>query len=373
MTTWGLDVSNHKPWGFDFPRAKREGYTFCFTKATEGTSYTDKNWYNRGSDAGYAVRIPEAGLIPGAYHFLRAGDGAAQARYFLTRVKDAGGPTGWVCSCDCEADASWDTLYAFYAEWQQLTGGHPLPLYTGAWWWNIPARGWDAHKLPGGLPWLWLSRYVAGSGYGSVLYEKVPTSWWTAGFGGWGQAQILQFSSSGVVAGTSAIDVNAYEGDVAALYALTRAGGTPPTPTTPGGTVGLSTADKDPYGEGPDGATRDQAAMLRDLFYAAGLGYAVPGMTAGAPVAALARIEQILREPVQSMLMTDEQYQQFIELMRADQRAAIVSGIKQALDPLLQALGAYGDALAPGVAALGTLNDIPEGGVPEAPPAVADQ
>ena len=373
MTTWGLDVSNHKPWGFDFPRAKREGYTFCFTKATEGTSYTDKNWYNRGSDAGYAVRIPEAGLIPGAYHFLRAGDGAAQARYFLTRVKDAGGPTGWVCSCDCEADASWDTLYAFYAEWQQLTGGHPLPLYTGAWWWNIPARGWDAHKLPGGLPWLWLSRYVAGSGYGSVLYEKVPTSWWTAGFGGWGQAQILQFSSSGVVAGTSAIDVNAYEGDVAALYALTRAGGTPPTPTTPGGTVGLSTADKDPYGEGPDGVVRDQAAMLRDLYYAAGLGYEIPGVTPGSPVAALARIEQILREPVQSMLMTDEQYQQFVELMRADQRAAIVSGIKQALDPLLQALGAYGDALAPGVAALGTLNDIPEGGVPEAPPAVADQ
>ena len=96
-------------------------------------------------------------------------------------------------------------------------------------------------------------------------------------------------------------------------------------------------------------------------------------MTAGAPVAALARIEQMLREPVQATPMTDEQYQQFIELMRADQRAAIVSGIKQALDPLLQALGAYGDALAPGVAALGTLNDIPEDGVPEAPPAVADQ
>jgi len=354
MTTWGLDVSNHKPWGFDFPRARREGYTFCFTKATEGTSYVDKNWYNRGSDQGYAVRIPEAGLIPGAYHFLRAGDGAAQARHFLARVKDAGGPTGWVCSCDCEADASWDTLYGFYAEWAQLTGGHPLPLYTGAWWWNIPARGWDARKLPGGLPWLWLSRYVAGSGYGSVLYEKVPTSWWTAGFGGWGQVQILQFSSSGVVAGVPAIDVNAFEGDPTALYALTRAGGTPPTPTTPGGPMPGEIADfAASHVESPDEQTVGSQTALSAIW---------------------AGVEELRARPVGAVEpMTDEQYQRFVELMRADQRAAITSGIKQALDPLLQALGAYGDALAPGVAALGTLNDTPEGGAPEAPPAAADQ
>lgn len=223
MTTWVIDLSNHQP-SFNIPRAiQNEGYQAVILKATEGTTYRDPVFDT------YAQTTLDMGALPGAYHYLRAGDGAAQARALYRRIADHGGPTGWIAACDNETDATWDTTVAFHTEWAQLTGGHPLMMYSGTWWWT--PRGWDGASL---TPHLWDSRYVAGTGYGSQLYTKVPADWWTPRYGGWTDTTLLQFTATATVAGISGIDVSAHRGDIAQLRAtLTVPGGQPPTPTHP--------------------------------------------------------------------------------------------------------------------------------------------
>jgi hypothetical protein len=201
---WLVDISNYQG-NFNVAQAGREGLT-----------YQDPRFDT------FIPQIKAAGLIPGAYHFLRAGDGAAQARAFHARVASHGGPGGFLCACDNEKDATWDVTRAFYAEWNRLTGGHPLMMYSGDWWWN--PRGWNGSSL---TPYLWTSHYVSGTGTGSALYAKVPASWWTPGYGGWNTATILQFSSSATVAGQT-VDVNAFRGTLNELRALT--GARPDTP-----------------------------------------------------------------------------------------------------------------------------------------------
>ena len=168
-------------------------------------------------------------MIPGAYHFLRSGSGAAQAQAFHARVSAHGGPAGLLIALDNEKDADYDTTRAFIAEWNRLSGNHPILMYTGSWWWK--PKGWDGASL---TPHLWHSRYVDGTGYASSLYEHVPESWWNPGYGGWATAEILQFTSHARVAGMS-IDANAYRGSLDDLRALTRPGA---ASGAPGGSAG---------------------------------------------------------------------------------------------------------------------------------------
>lgn len=211
MITWVLDVSNHQD-DFDVAKAAAEGYAVVLCKATEGVTFKDQRFER------HIQLATAAGMVPGAYHFLRAGDGAAQARAFHARVVAAGGPRGWLIACDNEADASWDTTVAWAAEWRRLTVGHPFLMYTGAWWWG--ARGWPGSQL---TPYLWHSRYTTGTGPGSRLYDQVPAEWWSPGYGGWGTATLLQFTSRAQVAGRT-VDVSAFRGSVDDLRKLTTSG-----------------------------------------------------------------------------------------------------------------------------------------------------
>jgi len=79
--THGFDISRYEP-KVDWNLIRAQGFGFVIIKATEGTSYQDPvfptHWANAKS----------AGLIRGAYHYLRAGDDAnAQAQLFLRTVK----------------------------------------------------------------------------------------------------------------------------------------------------------------------------------------------------------------------------------------------------------------------------------------------
>lgn len=209
MTIWIADISNHQG-GISIEQIVAEGYSAVICKASEGATFRD-GWFDR-----FIPQVKSAGAIPGAYHFLRAGDGAAQARILHGRVTDHGGPSGFVCACDNEADADWDTTVAFTRAWYELSGCHPLLMYTGGWWWR--PRGWPGAEL---TPYLWHSHYVTGSGYGSDLYGQVTDAHWMPGYGGWSEATILQFSSFARVAGQS-IDANAFRGSREQLLALTR-------------------------------------------------------------------------------------------------------------------------------------------------------
>jgi lysozyme len=195
----------------DVAQVAREGYSACVCKATEGVGYQDPKF-----DRDIPL-IQASGMIPGAYHFLRDGDGAAQARAFLTRVAQYGGPDGWLIQLDCESDGYGPEMTAWAAEWNRLTGNHPFLIYSGAWWWPR-TNGFRGVDL---TPHVWHSHYVPGTGYGSTLYEQVPASGWKPGYGGWNEATILQFSDAGRVAGAR-LDVNAFRGTVEQLRALAR-------------------------------------------------------------------------------------------------------------------------------------------------------
>lgn len=207
---WIADISNWQA-GISIEQIVAEGYAAIICKASEGGDFLD------GQFDAWIPRIRDAGAIPGAYHYLRAGDGAAQARILHRRVAAHGGPAGFLVACDNEADAGWDTTVAFVAEWHRVSGGHPLIMYSGAWWWS--ERGWPGASL---TPHLWHSRYVDGSDVGSALYDRVPDGWWRPGYGGWEAATLLQFTSAARVAG-QAIDVSAFRGSLDELRVLTGA------------------------------------------------------------------------------------------------------------------------------------------------------
>ena len=209
---WLIDISNHQS-GFNVRQAICEGYSGVWMKATEGTTFRDSEF------DGFADQVLGAGAIPGAYHYLRNGDGRGQCEVFHRRIRDHGGPEGWLAACDNEADATWQDTVDFFERWRELAGDHPLLMYSVNWWWS--ERGWDGVSL---TPYLWDSRYVDQSGYGSVLYEGVPEAWWKSRYGGWDDVTMLQFSASGLVADSS-VDVNAFRGSIDDLRVLARGGG----------------------------------------------------------------------------------------------------------------------------------------------------
>jgi hypothetical protein len=220
---WVVDISNHQP-DFDVRTAiQDDGYEAVICKASEGTTFRDAFF------DGFVDTTIASGGIPGAYHFLRAGNGASQADLLFERIAFHGGPNGWFVACDNEADASWDDTVTFFGRWNELTAGHPLVMYSGNWWWG--QRNWPGSEL---TPLLWDSRYVGGSGYGCELFEKVPDSWWQARYGGWSNVVLLQFSANATVAGNRPIDVSAFRGnrdEFLALFCTTP--DAPPTPPAP--------------------------------------------------------------------------------------------------------------------------------------------
>lgn len=273
--TWLVDIS-HWQGTIDIARIAREGYSACVCKATEGASYLDSTF------ARNIAATRNAGMIPGAYHFLRDGDGAAQARFFHQQVVKQGGPNGWLIQLDCESDGYGPEMSAWATEWRRLSGNHPFLIYSGAWWWPRTS-GFNGAAL---TPHLWASHYVTGSASGSELYAKVPDNWWTPGYGGWGNATILQFSATGAVAGQK-VDVNAFRGTVAQLRALTTSPDSPP-PAMPSSPTKRMIMELPELKRGADGAA---VRVLQALLNARGQKVAEDGAF-GALTEAAVKAEQ---------------------------------------------------------------------------------
>lgn len=207
MTIYGVDVASYQGrpnWG----KVLGAGIRFGFSKVTQSTNYVNPTWAHNRSGM---VALGD-GFLPGAYHFLVGGNGAAQARYFL---QHAGDVSKFAVALDAEANgADAATARAWVAEFKRLTGGHPVIGYYPRWYWEQTGRP-DLSFFDS----VWQSAYVAGSGSPASLYAKVSSSAW-ATFGG-EPISILQFSSSGIVPGISGqCDVNAYRGSLDELRAL---------------------------------------------------------------------------------------------------------------------------------------------------------
>jgi glycosyl hydrolase family 25 len=228
MALFGVDIHASYQAGISLPKLKAEGYTFVVDKASEGTGIPPLNGSSAAFKAQTLAWVAEAralGMVPGLYHWLKAGNAAGQARFFYGIVTQAGGPAGMLIQLDCEDNATYADVQAWDAEWERLTGGHPYLLYTGKWWWG--PRGWDGKAI---TPYLWHSHYLSAdddtiSDDPAAFAARVPGSWWTPGYGGWPSATILQFTSRGD-AGTlgNNVDLNVFRGSLEELAVLLGGG-----------------------------------------------------------------------------------------------------------------------------------------------------
>lgn len=63
---------------------RANGITYAWVKATEGVGYVDPSFFPK------VRQLKSAGIVVGAYHFMRAGSATAQAAYFRQVAGDAG-------------------------------------------------------------------------------------------------------------------------------------------------------------------------------------------------------------------------------------------------------------------------------------------
>jgi lysozyme len=198
-TFQGLDVASYQGYP-NWTSVKNSGKTFAFTKATEGTTYTNPyfalNW----------GRIADAGLIRGAYHFGRpGGDPVAQANYFCNVVQPRQGDLQMTLDIEVTDGKTpsqvraW--IVAFINQIQARTQ-RPGIIYTGFYFWRDSAGNGSNLNCP-----LWLAAYVSNPA------PYVPHAWSTWSF--W------QYTSSGSIPGVSGnVDRDAWNGDLAGLNRL---------------------------------------------------------------------------------------------------------------------------------------------------------
>lgn len=188
--TEGVDVSSYQGsvawstlWG--------AGTKWAYTKASEGTSYTNPSFSSQYSGA-YA-----AGMIRGAYHFATpdTSTGATQASYFVAHgggwSKDGRtlpgvldiewNPYGASCyGLSQSGMVSW--ISGFLNQYKALTGRDAV-IYTATSWWTQCTGNYAG--FAGANP-LWIARYASAPG-------TLPA--------GWSVQTMWQYTSTGATVG----------------------------------------------------------------------------------------------------------------------------------------------------------------------------
>jgi GH25 family lysozyme M1 (1,4-beta-N-acetylmuramidase) len=201
MPLWGVDISNNNG-AVDLAQVRAEGFDFVACKVTEGTGFKDSYW-PRNRDSARAN-----GLILVGYHYVRDGDPQGQADNLAAWIGDKSIPVALDFEASSGGWANFQTVRAAV----ERRGMRVALSYVPRWYWDQIGSP-DISDAPG----LWASAYVNGSGYASVLYPGDDWKGWQP-YGG-GTPRILQFSSSGHVAGKT-VDVNAFKGTREELLAL---------------------------------------------------------------------------------------------------------------------------------------------------------
>ncbi|MGH3779067.1 MAG: GH25 family lysozyme, partial [Pseudonocardiaceae bacterium] len=207
-----VDVHPQFQAGLNIEEVRREGFDFLAAKVSQGTTtYDSMDWLRRAK---------ACGLLAIAYHYLEPGNEIAQAKVFAGQLRAAGVP-GMV---DAEYPLpNGDTLSmagirGFLTACRSLGASVPL-IYLPFWYWGRMGSP-DLTGLPG----LWASSYVTGTGYASTLAESLTPRFW-APYGGLPVA-VLQFTDRGLVAGQH-IDVDTFPGTRDDLVMLLAAAARP--------------------------------------------------------------------------------------------------------------------------------------------------
>ncbi|MEU9334357.1 lysozyme [Streptomyces sp. NPDC048290] len=203
--TEGVDVSSHQG-NVAWTTLWNSGVRWAYTKATEGTYYTNP-YFGQQYTGSYTV-----GMIRGAYHFATPDttSGAAQANFFV----DNGG--GWSRdgrtlpgALDIEWNPYGDTCYgktpgqmvswiADFLNTYRARTGREAVIYTATSWWT-QCTG-DYAGFAGAHP-LWIARYAATVG-------TLPA--------GWSYYTMWQYTSTGPTVG----DHNHFNGALDRVVAL---------------------------------------------------------------------------------------------------------------------------------------------------------
>lgn len=201
---FGVDVSHHQGGTLNFQAFRDAGIEFAFLKATEGAGYVDSRFHTN------LRRARDAGLLVGAYHYVRESSSIAEQVANVRRVVPPDVPV----ILDVEADSGTIPRVRTFVGLLRREGYHVPLLYLPRWYWQqLGSPSLD------GLPPLWSSRYpdnVVGDLRGE--FARVPSHYWN-GYGGLDVA-VLQFTSSARVAGVAPLDANAFHGTREQLAAL---------------------------------------------------------------------------------------------------------------------------------------------------------
>jgi lysozyme len=226
----GPDVASYQhPNGapIDWSAVRRDGHSWAFVKATEGTTYVNPGFRGDWRDSA------AAGLYRGAYHYARpsaaAGSARAQASAFANTIGPQRVPGTLPPVLDLEetgnlspaALATW--VREFLTSTQAFTGRVPM-IYTYPNFWKNAMAG---NRSFTGYP-LWIANYGVSSP--QLL--------------GWSNYTFWQYTSTGTVKGIAtpgATDINVFNGTALDLAALALTGTwRAPTSTAadPGGSPG---------------------------------------------------------------------------------------------------------------------------------------
>jgi GH25 family lysozyme M1 (1,4-beta-N-acetylmuramidase) len=195
----GIDVASYQGYP-NWASVKSSGKSFAFTKATEGTTYTNPYFATNWS------RMKSNGFVRGAYHFGRPGtDPTAQADYFCNVVHPTSGDlqmTLDIETTDGKSSSQVRSWIVTFINRIKYRTGRPGIIYTGFYFWRDSAGNGSNLNCP-----LWLAAYVSDpSAY-------VPAAWST-----W---SLWQYTSSGSVPGVSGnVDRDAWNGTLTGLKNL---------------------------------------------------------------------------------------------------------------------------------------------------------
>jgi len=218
-TTRVIDLSHHNTIPSSLQPAKDFGVWAVIHKLTENTGYTDPK-----VDARYFL-AKQAGMLWGLYHFIRPGNIARQADFFVSQADTLGvADDATLYALDYEdSGVSLDDALTFMRRVEENTGHKPV-LYSG-------------HVLKealGGKPdeeissyLLWLAQYSSS--------PDLPV--------GFDDYWLWQFSEQGSIPGIDPpVDLNAYQGTIESLRAEWSGSGEPSPAPEPETVVSITIA-----------------------------------------------------------------------------------------------------------------------------------
>jgi lysozyme len=231
----GVDVSEFQG-VIDWPTVARSGVAFAFARATFGSNRVDARYLAN------AKAMRDAGVVPGAYHFLTREPVVAQAAAFVRWAHPH-----HMHALDVEYQGM--DVAGWVAAYRKHYPTKPLIIYTGRDLWRAAvgaAHGSGPLWLAGAQP----NAYVPGSGTLAQQWAKVGLADGGLPWGGWQEWSFMQYTNTAIVPGISGyVDGDAFNGSIQLLRDLGSTdmepgtvipvpGANPPTDTTVGHAIG---------------------------------------------------------------------------------------------------------------------------------------